>query len=108
LAYFPLQVKTRIKTAIKPIADHFTSVKENFESGSDALAPDVIGKLVIDIWEEKVTIVQRGSRNHEERHYLHLARREVGLEKTEVPKNWTCILKKDKKTCFKNGWRISY
>ena len=47
-----------------------------------------------------MTIVRRGSRDNVERHYLHLSRREVGLEKTELPKNWTCISEKDKKTYF--------
>ena len=54
---------------------------------------------------------KRGSHNYQarqmisihynvERHYFHLARKEVSPEKTELPKNWTCISKMEKKTCF--------
>ena len=51
--------------------------KDNFESGNHVVPPDVLllGKLVNDIRGEKVTIVQRGSRGHVERYYLHLARK---------------------------------
>ena len=94
------ELKQESTTAIRRIVDHFTTEKENFESGNYVIAPDVLGKLVKDIWGEKVTLVRKGSRGHVERHYLHLARKEVGLEKTELPKNWTCISKMDKKTCF--------
>ena len=97
------ELKQESTTAIRRIVDHILKTeKDNFESGNHVVAPDVLflGKLVNDIWGEKVTIKWRGSRGHVERHYLHLARKEVGLEKTELPKNWTYIFKMDKKTCF--------
>ena len=94
------ELKQESATALRRIVYHSTTEKENFESGNHVIAPDVLGRLVKDIWGEKVTFVWRGSKGHVERHYLHLARKEVGLEKTEVPKNWTCISKMDKKTCF--------
>ena len=94
------ELKQESATALRRIVDHFTTEKENFESGNHVIAPDVLGRLVKDIWGEKVTFVWRGSKGHVERHYLHLARKEVGLEKTEVRKIWTCISKMDKKTCF--------
>ena len=93
------ELKQESTTAIRRIVDHSTT-EENFESGNHVIAPSILGKLVKDIWGEKVTTVRRGSRGHAEKHYLHLGRREVDIEKTELPKNWTCISKLDKKTCF--------
>lgn len=94
------KVKQESTTAIRGIVDHYKT-EENFQSGNHVIAPDVslLGKLVKDIWGEKVTIVRRGSRDHAESHYLHLGRREGCLE-TELPKNWICVSKMDKKTCF--------
>ena len=74
------ELKQESTTAIRRIVDHSTTEKENFESGDYIIAPDVLGKLVKDIWGEKVTIVRRGSRGHVERHYLHLARKEESRE----------------------------
>ncbi len=92
------QFKYESTTAIRSIVEHSTSEKENLESGNDGISPEVLGKLVKDIWGEKVTIVRRGSRDNVERYYLHLAR--SGLEKIEFPKNWTCISETDSKSCF--------
>lgn len=74
--------------------------KENFEFGNYVIVFDVLGRFVKDIWGEKVTFVWRGLKGYVERYYFYLVRKEVGLEKIEVSKNWICIFKMDKKICF--------
>ena len=87
-------------TAIRKIVEHSKMEKENLEAGHDCLTAYIIGRLVKDIWGEKVGIVRRGATGNTARHYLHLARREYFSEKMQIPKNWLCVAASVNETCF--------
>ena len=74
--------------------------RENLQAGHNCLTADTIGRLVKDIWGEKVRIVRRGARGNTERRYLHLARREDFSEKMEISKNWSCVVELVNETCL--------
>ena len=94
------ELKLESATPIQKIVQHSTMEEGNSEAGHDCLTADTIGRLVKDIWGEKVRIIRRGARGNTERHYLHLARREDFSEKMEIPKNWSCVAESLNETCF--------
>ena len=67
--------------------------KETF--GRKTLLPNILGKLVKEVWNEEVKVVKRGPTNKQKRHYLNLSRKVAKsnsvnvLDQPLLPKNWT-------------------
>ena len=69
--------------------------KETF--GRKPLLPNILGKLIKEVWNEEKKVVKTGPTNKQEKHYLNLSRKDEKSNSVDVldqpllPNNWTSI-----------------
>ena len=79
--------------------------KETF--GRKPLLPNILGKLIKEVWNEEKKVVKRGPTNKQEKHYLNLSRKDEKSNSVDVldqpllPNNWTSISDLKESTFFK-------